>query len=124
MVQEFLDTLGNGDIPEWIGLLDTDVVAETPFAPEGTPRVFRGLDEVTHRFGDARRRMQSLEFLDREVWATAGGPVVATCRSVGVRGDGAPYRNSYCWLFWFESGRIRRWVEYFDPQEVLRSRGA
>ena len=51
---------------------------------------------------------------------THGGPVVATCKSRGVRGDGSPYKNDYCWLFTITGDRISHWVEYYDPQELAR----
>ncbi len=122
LVHEFLDSLAEGRIEDWRALLSDDVVAETPFAPDGTPKRFAGADAVGVRFGDARLRMKSLSFLDRVAYETNGGPVVLICRSEGVRGDDVPYKNSYCWLFTVVDGCITHWVEYFDPQEVLRVR--
>lgn len=125
LVHEFFDSLGEGRIEDWAALLTADVVADTPFAPDGSPKRFEGRTDVRRRFGDARERMQSLRFFDRVLHRTLDdGPIVATCASEGVRGDGEPYANTYCWLFTIVDGRISHWVEYFDPQEVLRVRSA
>ena len=120
LVHAFFDHLADGRIDEWMATLTDDVSADTPFAPTGLPRRFEGTAEVRTRFGDARERMQSLEFYDRVLHRTDGGPVVATCKSRGVRGDGSPYKNDYCWLFTIDSGLISHWVEYYDPQELAR----
>ncbi len=118
LVHAFFDSLADGRIDDWMALLTDDVAADTPFAPTGRDRTFTGAAEIRARFGDARERMQALEFFDRELHRTIDGPVVATCRSRGVRGDGRPYKNQYCWLFTTRGGRISHWVEYFDPQEL------
>jgi uncharacterized protein len=127
IVTAFFDRLGGGDGPGdsdgWLALLAEDIVADTPFAPDGTPQRFEGIDEVTRRFVDARRRMRALSFFGLEVYATdQPGIVFAVCRSEGVRHDGAPYTNRYCWRFALVDDRIVTWTEWFDPQEVLRVR--
>jgi ketosteroid isomerase-like protein len=66
--------------------------------------------------------MKSLDFYDREIHLTTDGPVVVTCKSIAERGDGQPYKNTYCWLFTTSGGTITGWVEYFDPQEILKVR--
>lgn len=120
LVHAFFDHLADGRIDDWMTVLTHDVTADTPFAPTGLPRRFEGAAAIRERFGDARERMQALEFYDRELHRTIDGPVVATCRSRGVRGDGSPYQNTYCWLFTVTDGRISHWVEYYDPQELAR----
>lgn len=123
LVHAFFDRLADGEIDDWMALLAPDVTADTPFAPIGTPRRFEGADEVRRRFGDARLRMQALEFHDRVLYRTVDGPVVATCASRGVRGDGTGYANTYCWLFTVTDGVISHWVEYYDPQQLTRDAG-
>jgi ketosteroid isomerase-like protein len=115
--------LGAGEVDAWLDLLHDDVDVDTPFAPTGSPTRFVGKAEVATRFGDARRRMRALSFLDVDAVATARpGLWLVTCRSEGVMGDGADYRNRYCWLLRVRDGRIAGWTEYFDPQEVVRVR--
>jgi ketosteroid isomerase-like protein len=123
VVLAFFELLGSGDVETWLGLLADDVVVDTPFAPEGTPTRFEGIAAVSDRFGDARRRMRSLAFLEIEALRTERADRwVVTCRSEGVMGDGRIYQNRYCWLFSVRQGRIVAWTEYFDPQEVMRVR--
>ncbi len=122
LVHAFLDRLADGEIDRWMDLLSDDVRADTPFAPDGSPKGFAGAEAVRRRFGDARERMQALDFYDRVVHETTDGPVVVTCKSTGTRGDGQPYKNTYCWLFSIDTSKITGWVEYFDPQEVMRVR--
>ncbi len=124
VIDAFFDLLGGGDVDTWLALLADDVSVDTPFAPDGDPQHFDGLDAVRTRFGDARRRMRDLQFLDIDVMATdRPGRWVVTCRSTGTFADGRSYQNRYCWLLDVTAGgQIGGWVEYFDPQEVLRAR--
>lgn len=118
IVHAFFDHLADGAIDEWMALLNPDIIADTPFAPDPQPRRFDGAVAVRNRFGNARERMQALEFYDRELHQTNDGLVVATCRSRGVLGDGRPYENTYCWIFTISNELISHWVEYFDPLQL------
>ena len=125
LVRRFFDLLGAGDVDAWLGLMTDDVAADTPFAPSGSPVRFDGIDEIARRFGDARRRMESLAFHDVDVLATEDpARFVATCRSTGSFPGGVPYANTYCWILTFTEGRISHWTEYFDPQAVLAAQRA
>lgn len=122
----FLDLLGSGDIDRWLELFAPDVVIDTPFAPTGDQRRFEGVEAVDRRFGDARKRMRSLRFVDRDLLTTtASGTFVVTCRSEGEMGNGAAYANRYCWIIRVDAeGLIVGVTEYFDPQPVLALRTA
>lgn len=125
LAQRFLSLLASGDTEAWLELLDDDIVIETPFAPVGEPTVFRGRAEVDARFGAARRRMRSLEFVDIDVESTrTTGRVLIRCSSRGRMGDGTDYANRYCWIIDTadEPERIVAVTEYFDPQPVLAAR--
>jgi ketosteroid isomerase-like protein len=124
IVEQFFHRLGSGnDVDGWLALLDADISVDTPFSPKGTEVHFAGIEAVERRFGDARRRMPELHFLDLEILATEDPQRwLATCRSEGRRGDGRAYRNIYCWLFRIVADKIVWWAEYFDPQEVMAVR--
>ncbi|MEM9033415.1 MAG: nuclear transport factor 2 family protein [Actinomycetota bacterium] len=123
LIRRFFDLLGEGDVDGWLALMTADVAADTPFAPTGSPIRFDGIEEIEHRFGDARRRMVALAFHDVEVLATEDPTrFVATCHSTGTFAGGVPYANRYCWIFTVVDDRIVHWTEYFDPQPVLDSR--
>jgi ketosteroid isomerase-like protein len=125
LATRFLGLLGDGDIDAWLALLHDDIVIDTPFAPAGEPTTFAGRDEIERRFGNARRRMQALAFLDVEVDdTTTPGRVLVTCRSEGTMGDGSSYANRYCWIIDTDGEHITRVTEYFDPQPVLAVRAA
>lgn len=126
LVHRFFELLGTeGDVDGWLALLADDVVADTPFAPEGSPTRFEGIAEIGARFGDARRRMEALTFHEVEVLATEDpSRFVATCHSTGTFTGGVPYANRYCWVFTVADGRITHWTEYFDPQPVLAAQRA
>jgi ketosteroid isomerase-like protein len=125
VAERFLALLASGDIEAWLELLDDDIVIETPFAPAGEPTVFRGREQVDARFGAARRRMRSLEFVDLDVESTrTTGRVLVRCASRGRMGDGTEYANRYCWIIdtAHDPERIVAVTEYFDPQPVLAAR--
>lgn len=124
IVQKFFDKLGTeGDVDGWLDLLADDISVYTPFSPTGDAIRFEGKEAVTRRFADARRRMPELQFLDGEILATED-PERWVCmnHSVGVRSDGGPYKNVYCWILRVRDGKVVWWTEYFDPQEVLAVR--
>ncbi len=119
-IAQFFTLLGEGRIPEWLALIHDDISVETPLAAKGSPTVFKGIDEIKTRFGDARQDMASLVFLDVDIQPmVADGRWVVTCRSEGSFDGGVRYKNTYCWLFGMEDGRIKSWVEFFDPQETI-----
>ena len=124
IVEQFFHRLGSGnDVDGWLALLDPNITVDTPFSPKGDAIRFEGIEAIERRFGDARRRMPELHFLDLEILATEDPERwVATCRSEGKRGDGLGYKNTYCWILRIRNGRIVWWAEYFDPQEVLAVR--
>ncbi|MEO1062474.1 MAG: nuclear transport factor 2 family protein [Actinomycetota bacterium] len=125
LVRRFFDLLGEGDVEGWLALMSDDVAADTPFSPTGAPTRFDGIGEIEARFGDARRRMDSLAFHDVEVLATEDPTrFVATCSSTGSFPGGIPYANTYCWIVTVVDGRITHWTEYFDPQAVLAAQRA
>src|SRR5438552_699171 len=124
VVEQFFHRLGEGnDVDGWLALLSADIKVDTPFSPKGDAVRFEGLETVERRFGDARRRMTALQFLDLEILATEDPERwVATCRSEGRMGTGQAYQNRYCWILRVRDERIVGWTEYFDPQEVLAVR--
>ncbi len=117
----FFDLLGRGDTDAWLALIADDCVVDTPFAPEGRPRHFEGIDEIRTRFADARARMDHLVFLDAEHHQTQDPEVCFVVnRSEGSFPDGRAYANRYCWRFTVRDGMVAAWTEWFDPQAVLR----
>ena len=95
IVEQFFHRLGEGsDVDGWLALLAPEITVDTPFSPKGDAVRFEGIDAVARRFADARRRMPALRFYDLEILATEDPERwIATCRSEGTRGDGAPYQN-------------------------------
>lgn len=107
----------------WLALLHRDITVDTPFSPAGDAVRFEGIEAVSRRFGDARRRMPALRFYDLDVLATEDPERwVVTCRSEGRMADGQPYANTYCWILRVRDGKVVWWAEYFDPQQVLAVR--
>ncbi len=122
---QFFTLLGDGNIDEWLKLIDKDVRVTTPFAEKGSPTLFQGIEAVNARFGDARKGMEELLFYDIDLLATEDPTRwVATCRSKGLIPGGIKYQNHYSWYFRMKAGLIAEWVEYFDPQETMAVRAA
>ena len=124
-ISRFFALLGDGDIDEWLKLIDKDVRVTTPLADKGSPTLFQGIEEVNARFGDARKGLEELIFYDIDLLATEDpARWVATCRSKGLFPGGIKYQNYYSWYFRMKDGLITEWVEYFDPQETMAVRDA
>jgi uncharacterized protein len=68
--------------------------------------VIEGIEALKHL------TRNGLEFTVHSVTAE-GDRVAVEGEGNAVTSEGTPYRNSYCWVFTMEDGRIKRFHEYF-----------
>ena len=73
-ISQFFALLGDGDIDDWLKLIDKAVRVTTPLTEKGSPTLCQGIEEVNARFGDARKGLKELLFYDIDLLATEDDP--------------------------------------------------
>jgi ketosteroid isomerase-like protein len=123
LLRRSLDTFLAKDMKGWTDLCAEDVVAEFPFAPEGSPARIEGraaLYEYLHGYPDAIdvRALPTLK-----TYAT-DDPAVAIAEwsaSGKVLANGNPYEMSYATFVTFRDGLIVNYREYWNPLAFLNA---
>jgi ketosteroid isomerase-like protein len=97
-----------------------DGVMELPYAMPGTPREFRGREEIARNQSASLALFSEWATLDFEPHPTVDPDVFfAEYRSEAVvRATGRPYRNVYVGYFRFCDGKLVHWKEYFNPSLI------
>ncbi|NHF67493.1 nuclear transport factor 2 family protein [Xanthomonas hortorum] len=121
LLRRSLDTFLAKDMKGWADLCADDVVAEFPFAPEGSPRRLEGrtaLYEYLRNYPDV---IDVRELPTMRIYAT-DDPNVAIAEwsaSGRVLSNGNPYEMSYATFATFKDGLMVRYREYWNPQAFM-----
>jgi len=123
LLRRSLDTFLAKDMKGWTDLCAEDVVAEFPFAPEGSPARIEGraaLYEYLRCYPDAIdvRALPTLK-----TYAT-DDPAVAIAEwsaSGKVLANGNPYEMRYATFVTFRDGLIVNYREYWNPLAFLNA---
>ena len=117
LLRRSLDTFLAKDMKGWTDLCDETVVAEFPFAPEGSPTRLEGrpaLFEYLRNYPDV---IDVREIPTLRVYTT-DDPNVAIAEwsaSGSVLTNGNPYEMSYATFVTFRDGLIVNYREYWNP---------
>jgi uncharacterized protein len=125
ILQRYLDAINGWNFSAMRELLHPDISYELPYAPSAFPRVTRGLDDVM-TFLESVPGFAAEENLSDIVinqFLTDGNELVAEYRSDMKLTNGRPYSNTYIVRATIDSGRIIRFVEYFDPVPLIEAIG-
>jgi ketosteroid isomerase-like protein len=116
-------SMGAGNPAPYLSLLSDDV-SITMFGEHRFARTFKGKDDIyTNLFGPIR------EVLDGTIRMTVTNAVaenymvIVEARGEAQTEDGRGYRNSYCFVFKFDNGKIIESREYMDTQLVKATFG-
>ncbi len=121
LLRKSLDTFLAKDMKGWTDLCAVDVVAEFPFAPEGSPARIEGkaaLHDYLRGYPDAID-IASLSTL--KVYPTDDPDVAIAEWSVSgkVLSNGNPYEMRYATFVTFRDGLIVSYREYWNPQAFM-----
>ncbi|WP_457426580.1 nuclear transport factor 2 family protein [Streptomyces sp. QTS52] len=125
LFQRSLDRFLAKDMKGWADLCADDVVAEFPFAPEGSPRRLEGrtaLYEYLRGYPDV---IDVAKLPSVKVYST-DDPNVAIAEwsaSGSVLSNGNAYEMSYATFVTFRDGLIVSYREYWNPQAFLAALG-
>jgi ketosteroid isomerase-like protein len=121
LLQRSLDAFLAKDMKAWTDLCTDDVVAEFPFAPEGTPARIEGRSELFEYLRNYPDVIDVREIPTTRIYPTNDPNVAIAEWSVAgsVVGNGNPYNMRYATFVTFRDGLIANYREYWNPQVFL-----
>jgi ketosteroid isomerase-like protein len=123
LLRNSLDRFLAKDMKGWIDLCDKNVVAEFPFAPEGSPARFEGRDALYEYLRNYPSFIDVKRLPTSKVYGTDDPNVaIAEWSASGVViGNGNPYEMSYATFVTFRDGLIVNYREYWNPQAFMKA---
>ena len=123
LLRRTLDTFLAKDMKAWTDLCADDVVAEFPFAPEGSPARIEGREALYDYLRGYPDLIDIREIPSVRVYPTADENVAIAEWSVigSVVSNGTPYNMSYATFVTFRDGLIVTYREYWNPKVFLEA---
>jgi hypothetical protein len=120
-----IDKFRAKDMKGWSELCADDVVAEFPFAPEGTQNRFEGKEALYAYLKDYHNFINVKSLPTLKVYPTDDQNVAIAEWSVSgeVIASGNPYEMSYATFITFRDGLIVNYREYWNPQVFMKAMG-
>jgi len=123
LLRNSLDTFLAKDMKGWSELCAENVVAEFPFAPEGSQSRFEGREALYAYLKDYPGFIDVKSIPTLKVYGTDDPNVaIAEWSASGVViGNGTPYEMSYATFVTFRDGLIINYREYWNPQAFMKA---
>jgi ketosteroid isomerase-like protein len=123
LLRNSLDTFLAKDMKGWSELCADDVVAEFPFAPEGSQARFEGREALYAYLKDYPSFINVKSLPTLKIYETDDANVaIAEWSASGVViGNGNPYEMSYATFVTFRDGLIVNYREYWNPQAFMKA---
>jgi len=117
LLRNSLDRFLAHDMKGWSELCDEHVVAEFPFAPEGSPTKIEGRTAIYEYLRNYPTFIDVRAIPTSQTYATDDPNVaIAEWHTSGrVIGNGNPYEMSYATFVTFRDGLIANYREYWNP---------
>lgn len=118
LMQRVFEELSQGNSSPFMDALGDDV-RWTIIGTTRWSRTFVGKDAVLSELLQPLRALMAerIKVTARRILAD-GDCVVVEATGRAVTRAGVPYNNTYCWIFRFESGKVREMTEYLDTALV------
>ena len=126
LLRRSLDRFLAKDMKGWADLCAEDVVAEFPFAPQGSPARIEGrtaLYDYLRNYPDAID-IRSLPTVRTYATDNPNVAIAEWSASGLVLSNGNPYEMSYATFVTFREGLIVNYREYWNPQAFLKAIGS
>jgi len=123
LLRNSLETFLAKDMKGWSELCAEDVVAEFPFAPEGSQSRFKGRAALYAYLKDYPGFIDVKAIPTLKVYGTDDPNVaIAEWSASGVViGNGNAYEMSYATFVTFRDGLIANYREYWNPQAFMKA---
>jgi ketosteroid isomerase-like protein len=116
-------SMAAGNPAPYLDLLSDDV-SITMFGDHRFARTFKGKDDIyANLFGPIREVLDGTIRMHVRNVAAENDLVVVEAQGEARTKDGRNYKNTYCFVFRFESGKIIESREYMDTQLVKATFG-
>lgn len=121
LLRRSLDRFLAKDMKGWAALCDEDVVAEFPFAPEGSPARIEGRTAIYDYLRNYPNVVDVRAIPTVRTYATDDPNIaIAEWHASGrVIGNGNPYEMSYATFVTFRNGLIVNYREYWNPMAFM-----
>ena len=123
LLRNSLDTFLAKDMKGWSELCDDNVVAEFPFAPEGSPRRLEGREALYEYLRNYPSVIDVASIPNLRIYAT-DDPNVAIAEwsaSGKVLTNGNAYEMSYATFVTFKNGLMTNYREYWNPLAFMQA---
>ncbi|MDH6266015.1 ketosteroid isomerase-like protein [Rhizobium sp. SG_E_25_P2] len=123
LLRRSLDTFLAKDMKGWSELCADNVVAEFPFAPEGSPRRLEGRDALYEYLRNYPSVIDVASIPNLRIYAT-DDPNVAIAEwsaSGKVLTNGNAYEMSYATFATFKNGLMTNYREYWNPLAFMQA---
>jgi uncharacterized protein len=123
LLRNSLDKFLAKDMKGWTDLCDENVVAEFPFAPEGSPARIEGRNALYEYLRNYPSFIDVREIPKMKIY-TIDDPNIAIAEwsvSGKVVSNGNPYEMSYATFVTFRDGLIVNYREYWNPMAFIRA---
>src|SRR5260370_26373953 len=114
----------NKDIAAVSELVAEDIVMDLPYSPEGYPKQLIGKKDFMHHMESGLAAYAKVKFINMHFWDMADPGFIA----VQFQGEtelpgGSRYCNDYFCMFEIREGKLRFWLEYYNPLVALEAFG-
>jgi len=123
LLRNSLDTFLAKDMKGWSELCAENVVAEFPFAPEGSQSRFEGKEALYDYLKDYPSYIDVKSLPTLKIYGTDNANIaIAEWSASGiVISNGNPYEMSYATFVTFHDGLIINYREYWNPQAFQKA---
>ncbi|MES2517965.1 MAG: nuclear transport factor 2 family protein [Bacteroidota bacterium] len=123
LLRNSLDRFLAKDMKGWSELCADNVVAEFPFAPEGSQARFEGKEALYAYLKDYPSFIDVKTLPSLKIFGTDDANVaIAEWSASGiVIGNGNPYEMTYATFVTFRDGLIVNYREYWNPQAFMKA---
>ena len=115
LLEEVYAAAARGDFAPMIEALD-DRVQWKVLGSTSISKLYDGKTQLLGLFGALGDRLARGSFLAMRILPAAEEFVVVEGRGEAETKDGAPYNNTYCWVFRFRARKIIEANEYLDTE--------
>jgi hypothetical protein len=123
LLRDSLDTFLAKNMKGWSELCDDNVVAEFPFAPEGSPRRLEGREALYEYLRNYPSVIDVASIPNLRIYATDNPDVaIAEWSASGkVLTNGNAYEMSYATFVTFKNGLMTNYREYWNPLAFIQA---
>jgi uncharacterized protein len=118
-----LEALTRNDVAPWPDLFSPDGVQEFPYAPQGSPTRIEGRQNIAAYLANYPEVFNLTRIVDPIFHHDAKRMVVEFSVEGRAVQTGRPYNQRYISVIEHEAGKIRRYVDYWNPLVVQEALG-